>query len=239
MTFNILAIRQIEEDDEPGMYPLLTPERRLAFEEEDGRDPMYHQVTAVSVREAREAGSREVFGLSAISADLLVTGGRVALVCARYDKGGGWWGSPGTALLLNAVSMIRARIRSRGKALVGHVRYVWLEAVGFSPKKGLLDVNQIRLVLRDGTVGSPRTLYLDLTFGKYADTAEIARAICMRTARQRLSFGLEMSDQERAEFERLANPLRPAEPEKGQFALYRMPRYWKAAPRTAGISKLR
>ena len=37
---------------------------------------------------------------------------------------------------------------------------------------------------------------------------------------------------------RLANPPRLADPEKGRFALYRMPTYWKAGPKTADISKL-
>jgi hypothetical protein len=36
-------------------------------------------------------------------------------------------------IVLNAVSKLRAAARSKGKVLVGHLRYGWLTSVGFQP----------------------------------------------------------------------------------------------------------
>jgi hypothetical protein len=238
MSFNIIAIREAGESDQPEMYPLLTDERRLAFEAADGRDPRWCTAKALSVGEFRDGRTGHVMAISDISAEVVVTDGRIAVVCTRFDKGGGWVGSPFTSLLLNLVSIVRARIRSRGKAMVGHIRYPWLVSVGFSPKRGFLDANKIRLVIEDGTAFESRTVLFDLTYGKHVDTAAIAADICRRAARQRLARNAEMKEDARSGFERLLDAPRLPDPQPGEFAFYRMPNYWKARPETADLAAL-
>ena len=49
----------------------------------------------------------------------------------------------------NAISKARAAIRSRGKMLVGQVRYPWIQTVGSSPKDGW--ASEEKLILHETT----------------------------------------------------------------------------------------
>ena len=92
---------------------------------------------------------------------MFVTDSRVALACEMYDKGGGWVGFGAGGLLVavtaNAVSKARAASRSRGKVLVGHVRYPWLKSVGASTQSGFGTSEAIRLEYSDKLPGGPVT----------------------------------------------------------------------------------
>ena len=73
---------------------------------------------------------RTVFRVRDVRIDVYITDTRVALACSKYDKGGGWIGSPTGMILLNTVSKTRAALRRRGKMMVGQVRYPWVQRVG-------------------------------------------------------------------------------------------------------------
>lgn len=228
MTYNILTLRTAEFDD-GALYPVLGDERNeIEFESWDGADVKTLHATSLTVSRAIGSSlSREV-GISDIKASVFVTDARVAVACTKYDKGGGWRGASLAVPVLNLASMARAAARRRGKMLVGHVRYPWLKAVGFTEKTGMTSSDGLRLVTVHKVDGNERTLYFDLGFPKGTDTAKLAHLISQRAARYRLGSGEPLKDEARVKFEELVSghPLR-GEPKK--YVHYSMPTYFFVA----------
>lgn len=227
MSFDILTIRTTEDRVNDGLHPIAaaTPSDTLvAMGPEDGPGIGAVPVTQVVVREVRPGGVVDVCGLSDTVATVYLTDCRLAIGCSRFDTGGGWVGSPGTMLLLNGVSKARARVRSRGKVLVGHVRYSWLCAIGASSKQGWLDSEQVRLELFDRTSGCERRLQLELTLHKPFEAVPMAQEIAHRAALQWLTHGRTTTEQDRLAFERLVSPP-PLQPPPKRFAFYTLPVY--------------
>ncbi|MFD7154246.1 hypothetical protein ACFV9C_06600 [Kribbella sp. NPDC059898] len=229
MTYDVFCIRDLGESGHEAMYPTLDNVGQLRTEPLDGDRRQHLVAHALSVR---EAGGGSVFSLGDVRADVYITEARVTLVCSKYDKGGGWVGSPGTALALNAVSKIRAARRSKNKALVGHIRFPWLASVGFSPKQGWLDEEVLRFVVRDGTEEPSRLLVVDLNLPKELDSGAIARAVMLRAVAYRTTHE-ELADDELAGFRALADAPDPPRRQARSFALYSMPTSWNATPATA------
>jgi hypothetical protein len=232
MTFDVFCIRGLGEAADQAMFPVLDDAGTVSREPLDGDGSQHLVANGLAVREAGGSKTRTVTELREIRADVFITDARVILQCAKYDKGGGWVGSPGLSLALNAVSKIRAARRSRGTALVGHVRYPWLASVGFSPKQGWLDEEVLRLVVRDGTADPTRLLLVDLSLPKEVDSAAVARAIMLRAAAYRTTHE-ELADDEQAGFDQLAASPEPPRPQPKKFAVYTMPTSWHAKPATA------
>lgn len=231
MAFNILTIRTADDED-GSMYPVLGDERSpIELERLDGSHILPATATALEVNHGKKDGAK----VSEIKADVLITDARVAVACAKFDKGGGWTGF-GTgfvvAMGINAVSKARAAHRRRGKMLVGHVRYPWLRSVGFTTKTGFLSNEEVRLLIMDNTSGQERSVMLDLAFPKTVSASEIARAIAERASRYRLTHDLELGDEERRALEGLAH-AKPLTPEPKKFVFYDFPTYFKANPATA------
>ncbi|MET7280807.1 hypothetical protein ABZS29_21390 [Kribbella sp. NPDC005582] len=231
MTFNVFSTRTVGETADGAMFPALNDDGKVGREQLDGDRSQHLVATSIAVREVGANQTRSIMELSDIQADLFITDARLIMMCAKYDKGGGWFGSPGMALALNAVSKVLASRRSRGTVLVGHVRYPWLSSVAFSPKQGWLDEETLRLVVRDGTASPSRLLLVDLALPKTADSAAIARAIMLRAVAYRTTHE-ELNEAEQAGFRALeaSNPPRP-QPKK--FASFTMPTSWNAMPSTA------
>lgn len=232
MTFDVFCIRDLGESGEEAMYPTLDAEARFRTEPLDGERPQHLVAHALSVRDMSGSKARTVLELREVRTDILITDARVALICTKYDKGGGWVGSPGMALALNAVSKVRAARRSRGKALVGHIRYPWLASVGFSPKQGWLDDESLRLAFRDGTADPSRLLMVELSLPKETDSAAVARAIMLRAVAYRTTHE-ELEGDELSGFQQLADAPVPPRPQPRTFAAYTMPTSWHAKPTTA------
>lgn len=227
MSFDILAARTGADGLDDHLYPVPaapSSDGLIVTRPEDGRSILRAEATQVVVREAGPCGLTEISRLTDATAAVYVTDSRLAIACSRFDKGGGWLGSPGVMLLLNGLSMARARIRSRGKTLVGHVRYPWLRSVGASSKQGWLDSEQVRLELVDRSAGPARRLVLELTVSKPVEAVQLAREITHRAAVHWLAPGRATTPEDRESFEPLVSPplLRP-EPKK--FAFYTLPVY--------------
>ena len=139
MTFDVLCVRGVGEAGDETMFPGLDGGGKVNQELLDGDSAQQLVARAIAVRDVGGGKARTVVEVREIRAEVVITDARVILLCSKYDKGGGWVGTPGTALMLNAVSKLRAARRSRGTALVGHIRYPWLISVGFSPKQSWLD----------------------------------------------------------------------------------------------------
>jgi hypothetical protein len=221
MSFQLVTIRSADFDD-PTMYPVLGNGTVIAFEPLDGPAPQRLIATQVQVHELRGSGLATLARFRRIRAEVFVTEGRVAVACRKYEKGGGWLSTSITGMVLfNAVSYARAAIRSRGKALVGHVRYPWLKAVGFAPRCGRGTHDTLRLVVEEEDQGRRRTLFLDLGLQSNFDAASAALLIAQSCARYALAHDV-ASSSSREGFAALvhASPLAPV---PTQFVFYMMP----------------
>ena len=202
MSYNVLTVRNADFDD-GSMYPVLGDVScHIELEELDGADIGRLSATALTVHSVNP--QKRLMSVRKIRAEVFITDARVAIACEKYDKGGGWRGfSVGglmTATALNAVSKARASMRRRGKMLVGHVRYPWLQKVGFTTKTGVLSGEQIRLVLTESTGGVKRALMFDLLLPSNVSAAATAQAIAQRAARYRLAHDPKFDEAERDKF---------------------------------------
>lgn len=232
MTFDVLCVRGVGEAGDETMFPGLDGGGKVNQELLDGDSAQQLVARAIAVRDVGGGKARTIVEVREIRAEVVITDARVILLCSKYDKGGGWVGTPGTALMLNAVSKLRAARRSRGTALVGHIRYPWLISVGFSPKQGWLDEEVLRLVVRDGTADPSRLLVVDLNLPKETDSGAVARAIMLRAVQYRTTHET-LTDDELAGFRQLAESPELARPQPKKFAVYAMPTSWQAKPATA------
>jgi hypothetical protein len=116
--------------------------------------------------------------------DLLITDARFVVACSKYDKGGGWVGGATTMVVFNSVSKARAALRSRGKMLVGQVRYPWLRWVAGVPKTGFGSDETLVLAC---TAESGAAMTLKLSLPKNIESVRVAAEIAARAARYRLA----------------------------------------------------
>lgn len=235
MSYNILTVRTAEDVDDGAVYPVLSDASSrylVEMDSLDGTDIAVLSASHVNVQEAAGGGLRTVVKAGEIKLDLYITDSRFVIACEKWDKGGGWVGSPGTALVLNAVSKARAAARRRGKILVGQIRYPWLMSIGASPKTSWLDSEMVRLQVRHGTESGERYLLLDLTLPKNVDSIDVARDIASRAARYRLAHDESMEAAERSAFEALCTPER-LRPEPKKFAFHSMPTAYRVLASTA------
>lgn len=232
MSFNVLTIRTGGETGNEALYPVLSDASQpeiIAPDQYDGPNIVRVVATAVRVAAAGEQ-LKTLVQLRDVKIDVYVTDGRLAIACEKYDKGGGWVGFGGAgamvAITANAVSKIRAASRSRGKVLVGHVRYSWVKAVGASSKSGMLSSEAIRLEFCEKLAGGTARKLIELTLPKNIDATLLAQEITRRVAAFRLAHYPDMGQEERAKFAELSQaPPRP-EPLPRKFAFCHMPTFY-------------
>ncbi len=129
--FNILVVRAWEQDyPENRLYPQLSQEegQLAALESGDGTNMLSFQASSAFVEHSGEALAQTQGPTLGV-----VTDCRVIVSCEKFTKGSTWIGAgPGVAVAAGAmaVSAVRARMRRRGKVMVGHLRYEWLSRVG-------------------------------------------------------------------------------------------------------------
>lgn len=156
----------------------------IVMEERDGSH--VQRLTASEV--VFKVGAQTKFKDRKVKIDLFVTDARFALACSSYDKGGGHTFFGGGALFLdvavNSVSKVRAKMRSRGKMLVGQVRYPWLQRVGSSPKTGFGTSEKLYF---ETSVKGGGTTTLTLCLPNNVSAAQVAAEVARRAARYRLA----------------------------------------------------
>lgn len=239
MSFNILTIRTGEETGDDALYPLLSDPSDPGLIAPDGYDgPNSVTVVATGVRVVALGDPvKTLVRLRDVKIDVCVTDGRVTLACEKYDKGGGWVGFGAGGLLVavtaNAVSKARAASRSRGKVLVGHVRYRWVKAVGAASKSGFGTEEMIRLEFCEKDSGATVHKALDLTLPKNIDATLVAQDIARRVVSYRLAHDPDMRAEVRDKFAALNQNLPGLQPQPRKFALYQFPTYYPANAATA------
>ena len=240
VSFNVLTIRSGADTGDDALYPTVSDASGLAnitLDARDGQHVMQVVATSVRVLEIGSAGIKTVVKLQEVKIDVYVTDSRLALACQKYDKGGGWvgFGAGGVlvAVTANAVSKARAASRSRGKVLVGHVRYPWLKAVGASSKSGFASSEAIRLEYSENHSGGPVRKLVELTLPKNIDATLVAQEITRRAAAYRLANYPGMPAEEGAKFTSLSEQPPRLAPQPKSFAFVQMPTYYHANTATA------
>jgi hypothetical protein len=214
------------------MYPVIAGAGRpMELEELDGPDILTLSATALAVGEVSGPGIRQLGRLGPVRAEVLITGARVVVTCARFDKGGGCLafgtGEPGRPSRRRLVARTLGARRHQAM-LVGHVRFPWLYQVGASPNHGVRGEEQLRLVLGEDVGGAERLMALDLTFPRPVDSLQLAREIVQRAARLRIEHTT-LSDEDDAALRALTGAERLV-PEAKCFAMYTMPGHQNAHP---------
>lgn len=148
--------------------------------------------------------------LDDVCARILITDSRVAVICRRFEsKGGGWigfgWGAL-FAVIANTVSKARAAARGAGKAAVGHIRYDWIDFVGWKSKTAGGNGDEIRIGYHP-PVEPAATFVVDIRIPGDLDPALVALEITRRAARHRLATDRALSPEHRAHHSALANTL--------------------------------
>jgi hypothetical protein len=240
VSFNVLTIRSGLDTGDDALYPAVSDASgpaNITLDARDGQHVMQVVATSVRVLEVGSAGLKTVVKLQEVKIDVYVTDSRLALACQKYDKGGGWvgFGTGGVlvAVTANAVSKARAASRSRGKVLVGHVRYPWLKAVGASSKSGFASSEAIRLEYSENHSGGPMHKLVELTLPKNIDATLVAQEITRRAAAYRLANYPGMPVEEEAQFTSLSEEPPRLAPQPKNFAFVQMPTYYHANAATA------
>jgi len=237
-----------ETSDDDSLYPVLSEPGAAYPVETTPSDGNVAHVVAINARVLEGTGSA---GLAVtqklppkLKWDVLITDERVIVYCTKFDKGGGWWGTGAGALIAvtaNVVSKARAAYRRKGKVLVGQIRYPWIKQLLAHPKAGWKSNETIRIAV-DGKPGGDghRYMILELTLPSQVDALSVSHAIATRAARFRLAHDPKMSDDERANFEAIANgPRKGVENSPGSngsaWAIYSMPTSYRVNRKTARL----
>lgn len=138
MDYHVVSIDDGSNQDAT-YYPVLgDADESIAPEQEDGPDPRTFPVTAVQVEYRAQGTWKSLFEARNIEAKTLLSDSRIAVVCKKYDKGGGWVGTPRMMLVANAISSVKAAKRTKGKHLVAQVRHEHCAAISFEAKTSWL-----------------------------------------------------------------------------------------------------
>lgn len=193
----------------------------------DGSQPLSLHCTSVTLRIAGD--KKPIVQLRDIRGKVTLTEGRMTFACSKYDKGGGWFGGF-TAVALNAGSKALAARRRRGKMLVAHLRYPWINAVYAKNKSGFLSSEQLRVVF----VNDGARMQLDLELPKEVDSAAVATELIRRTATFRLRHDPEMTSEESQELQALEAlaPLVDSK-EDSEMTGRAFPTHWPVSDRSA------
>ena len=231
------AVREVEEGGlDPLEYGLVVPlpgfERdTVVLEDRDGAD-----VTTLRCKGLRMQtnGEKKPFlKVGDISAQLFVTDCRLAFACSKFDKGGGWVGGV-SALALNAGSKVLAANRRRGKMLVGHIRYPWIQSVYAQNHVTFHYTEKLRIVVK--LPGDESWTMVDFELPKDLDATALGAEIVRRAARFRLAHEPELGEEERAQFVELANIEGIVwEREQGKLAGHSFKTHWPVGEKSSRI----
>lgn len=143
--------------------------------------------------------------MSEVDSVVTITNQRLVMVASKYDKGGGWDSESILAFgVLNAASKIRAKVRSRGKALVAQVRWPWLVGMRYRPKTGVVALDPVielrceQIVVTDGKP-TPTSSYLAIRPHRRVDLMATAKTIFDAAIADRLSEGLDEATAKRVQ----------------------------------------
>src|SRR6478609_2958218 len=232
------AVRELHESElDPGEHGLMVPlpgaERdAVVLEDRDGADVTTLRCKAVTMQTNGE--KKPFMRVGDVSAQLYVTDCRLAFACSKFDKGGGWVGGATAMVVMNAGSKLLAARRRRGKMLVGHIRYPWIQSVFAQNHITLRHAEMLRIVVK--LPGDASWTKVEFELPKDLDATALAAEIIRRSARFRLSHEPELSDEEKSHFAELASLDRIVwDRESGKLAGRSFKTHWPVAEKSSRI----
>lgn len=212
----------VEVELESLLAPVPGPEpNSILFEDRDGDHVLSLEAHGLLYR----GGDEELAKARDVHISLFVTAARFAFACSKYEKGHGLAGA----------------VRSRGKCLVGQVRYHSLSRVGSTCATGRRGFEALA-VCWPTSAEDEHALRLDLDTGYTA--AEWAAEIARRAARYRLAADRhrtpadpELTDEERAALHELSDvePISEDFEEGHRYRLHTLPGTYIESAETATI----
>lgn len=193
MGYTAVVSREIGDTTEGFEWAAVDENRKVVEEVWDGGLGEQYIATKLEIQEKNNDRWEVSTRLDNIILEVYVTNSRVIVKCDRYDKGDSRWIGGFSALAMNAIERGIGAVRSRGKALIGHIRYEWLMAICYQKKTGWLSDNVIRLFYNDN---EDRQNYVELTFKKNQDISSLANKVLHKAIAYRRS----MTDEKAEEF---------------------------------------
>lgn len=165
----------------PYLYPAVTPDRLIIPEPDDGA--IITRFATKILVEVSLPGQEptKLCEFSEIRADVIVTESRLLFRCDRFDTGRTYGGLTAAdtvvGLAMTAVSKLRARGRNQDLALVGQIRYPWLQSIGGFEMRllGNLLVATAATATDKGALTYKLTLFLTRGSGPIALADQIGR----------------------------------------------------------------
>jgi len=229
MAYNAIIIAEIGDQDQPFAYAITDGDGNLVPEQHDRGLKNVLTATGIQVKKL-VPGAKEyvqVINGTDIRIDVHVTDSRVAVLCEKYDKGGGWYGGGLASVVLNAGSKIMAAQRRKGKVLIGHIRYEWISNIGYQRKTNFLTSETVRLFYSDTEKIS---WYVELTWKQGPDAESVANDILRRLSKYRLEMNDEKDEKEIDFFTRHINGERitPSDDPKKKLSMIRIVNHYFA-----------
>jgi hypothetical protein len=190
-----MCLKVVESGKEPGSFqePGVDDSGMIIWEPQDGNATVAAVTKGMTLTSFSSGIEHEELKDDEIEVSIYSTDSRIAFLCKKYDRGGGWSGGGLIGLTVaataNAVSKARAKKRSAGKVMVGHIRYEWLIKVGFMHKT-FWSPNSISLMYADT---SNIVWRLDLKLPKRSNPEAIANFIAQKAAQYKLGMTDEKS----------------------------------------------
>lgn len=229
MAFNAIIVAEIGDQDSPFAYAITDGDGSLVPEQHD--HGLHKALTASSIEVKKLLpGSndyiRVLYGTD-IKVDFYITDSRVAFLCEKYDKGGGWYGGGLSSVILNTGSKIMAAQRRKGKVLIGHIRYEWISNIGYQRKYNFLSTETIRIFYTDT---DKITWFVELTWKQGPDAEHIANDLLSKVSKYRLEMTDTKDDKEIEFFTKYSRGGRitPSDDPKRKLSIIRMVNHYYA-----------
>lgn len=228
--FQPIIIQDIGDNEQPFSYAGTDINGALIPDQLDNGLSRRVRATAIAVyrKTVNDTDFKQILRASEVDIDCYITDSRFIVRCDKYDKGGTWTGGL-TALALTAVERAAANRRTRGKTLLGHIRYEWVSAIGYicKDRSGLFSsaVRELRFVV----VNTDKSKFMyQICFSADTDTASIANEILHKLADYRSRMTDEKDEKEKEFYKKYKTDRIPVKSNPADVSQVSVPQYYFA-----------
>lgn len=225
MSYESVYVRQYGDISKEFEYACLDAYGKIVPDINDGE--IKHVGTATGIRII--AGKETVREKDKIKIEVYITNSRVVFQCDKYNTGDeGWFGDPISVGIATAIDRGVAAFSRVGKAMIGHIRYEWLEGVRYELRTGIFAKDELVLFFENQN----KYHWFILKFKRDVDVKRLAEEVFVKACAYRLAMDDKKKEEETAFFqnpkEAKWQPLK-----KGTGGVVEMPNYYTAP--TGGI----
>jgi hypothetical protein len=230
MAFNILIVRSAGDEDDP-WYPNLDKSLMPVLTPRDGSKVVMNSGRGLVVSRLLDGKLKRVQGATGMNVEMWTTDHRVIVRSKNYDTvkwtgdnavGAMIWGF-GTEETFHLASKAYHRVRSMGKAMIGHVYMPWIRSIAYQPRVGRQQDGCVRIQVtqkfKDGSTGDR---YLTVHVDKHEDPRAAAELILDRCMDWWDNHSTKLTDDQR---ESLGKVGEFSIPEPGKMSVVQLPVY--------------